>query len=215
MPVTTTRSPDAPERRLTVDDLENTPDDGRRYELADGRLDASPAPTNKHCRAANRLSFHLNLLCNGEFETGEGPGVNLNPDRTSHRIPDLAVFGCDIPEEEYFHIPPLLAVEIVSPEARAIDERILAYWRDGDHAAVVDLYPEYRRFHPEGLFGHYLMLVGALGGRACRGRRRGRWRATLRSPSIGIAALRCFRRTGSRRRARSWRQPQTSGGMST
>jgi 3,4-dihydroxyphenylacetate 2,3-dioxygenase len=62
--------------------------------------------------------------------------------------------------------------DVVSPEARAIDERILAYWRDGDHAAVVDLYPEYRRFHPEGFFGHYLMLVGALGGRACRARGR-------------------------------------------
>ena len=62
--------------------------------------------------------------------------------------------------------------DVVSPEARAIDERILAHWRDGDHAAVVDLYPEYRRFHPEGFFGHYLMLVGALGGRACRARGR-------------------------------------------
>jgi 3,4-dihydroxyphenylacetate 2,3-dioxygenase len=58
--------------------------------------------------------------------------------------------------------------DVVSPEARAIDERILAHWRDGDHTAVVDLYPEYRRFHPEGFFGHYLMLVGALGGRGCR-----------------------------------------------
>jgi Uma2 family endonuclease len=117
----TTRHPDVPERRLTVDDLENTPDDGRRYELADGRLDVSPAPTNKHCRVANRLSFHLNLLCNGEFEIGEGPGVNLNSERTSHRIPDLAVFDYDIPEEKYFDIPPLLAVEIVSPESRFRD----------------------------------------------------------------------------------------------
>lgn len=84
----------------------------------------SPAPTNKHCRAANRLSFHLNLLCNGEFEIGEGPGVNLNSERTSHRIPDLAVFDCDIPEEKYFDIPPLLAVEIVSPESVFRDNHI-------------------------------------------------------------------------------------------
>lgn len=117
MAVMTTRHPGVPARRLTVDDLENTPDDGRRYELADGRLDASPAPSSKHFRAANRLSFHLNLLCNGEFEIGEGPGINLNAERTSHRIPDLAVFDCDIPEEKYFDILPLLAVEIVSPES--------------------------------------------------------------------------------------------------
>jgi len=58
--------------------------------------------------------------------------------------------------------------DVISPQARAIDERILAHWRDGDHAAVLSLYPEYRRFHPEGFFAHYLMLVGALGGRECR-----------------------------------------------
>lgn len=58
--------------------------------------------------------------------------------------------------------------DVISPEARAIDERILFHWRDGDHAAVLDLYPQYRRFRPEGFFGHYLMLVGALGGRDCR-----------------------------------------------
>jgi 3,4-dihydroxyphenylacetate 2,3-dioxygenase len=56
---------------------------------------------------------------------------------------------------------------VISPEARAIDERILGLWRNGDHAAVVDVYPEYRRFRPEGYFGHYLMMLGALGGRTC------------------------------------------------
>ncbi len=58
--------------------------------------------------------------------------------------------------------------DVISPEARAFDERIVDLWREGDHAAVLDLYPEYRRFHPEGFFGHYLMLAGALGGRDCR-----------------------------------------------
>ncbi len=58
--------------------------------------------------------------------------------------------------------------EVISPEARAFDERIVDLWREGQHAAVLDLYPEYRRFRPEGFFGHYLMLAGALGGRDCR-----------------------------------------------
>ncbi len=56
---------------------------------------------------------------------------------------------------------------VVSPEARAMDERILDLWARGDHAAVINLYSEYRRFSPEGFFGHYLMLVGALDGGAC------------------------------------------------
>ena len=28
--------------------------------------------------------------------------------------------------------------------------------------------PEFLAFHPEGRFGHYLMMVGAIGGPACR-----------------------------------------------
>lgn len=55
-----------------------------------------------------------------------------------------------------------------TPEARALDERILALWREGDHASVLELYPDYRAHEPEGFFGHYLMMVGALGAHACR-----------------------------------------------
>jgi 3,4-dihydroxyphenylacetate 2,3-dioxygenase len=57
--------------------------------------------------------------------------------------------------------------DVHSAEAAAIDRRVLALWSAGDHAAVIDLYPEYRTFSPEGFFGHYLMLAGALGGRDC------------------------------------------------
>jgi len=58
---------------------------------------------------------------------------------------------------------------VISPAARAIDLEILELWQCGDHAAVVELYPEYlRERHPEGRFAHYLMALGALGGRSCR-----------------------------------------------
>ena len=56
---------------------------------------------------------------------------------------------------------------VISDDARAMDRRILDLWRSGNHAAVIDLYPELRALSPEGRFGHYLMLVGAIGGRAC------------------------------------------------
>jgi len=58
--------------------------------------------------------------------------------------------------------------DLISPEARDIDLRILGLWRDGHHAAVLDLLPEYQRFHPEGFFAHYLTLIGAIGGRDCK-----------------------------------------------
>ena len=57
---------------------------------------------------------------------------------------------------------------VVTPEARAADLHVLDCWERGDHAAVCDFYPEYRRHAPEGRFAHYLMLLGAIGGRACR-----------------------------------------------
>jgi 3,4-dihydroxyphenylacetate 2,3-dioxygenase len=56
---------------------------------------------------------------------------------------------------------------IFSPEARTFDERILAWWANGDHGRVVDSYDDYRRFRPEGRFGHYLTMLGAIGGRDC------------------------------------------------
>lgn len=61
------------------------------------------------------------------------------------------------------------AGHVISSEARAIDARILDAWKRGDHASVIQLYPEYlQRFSPEGRFSHYLMALGAVGGAACR-----------------------------------------------
>jgi aromatic ring-opening dioxygenase catalytic subunit (LigB family) len=56
---------------------------------------------------------------------------------------------------------------IVTPEARAADEQLIARLEAGDHAAVIEDYAAFRRFSPEGLFGHYLTMIGALGGASC------------------------------------------------
>jgi 3,4-dihydroxyphenylacetate 2,3-dioxygenase len=56
---------------------------------------------------------------------------------------------------------------IFSDEARRWDHRILDWWAMGDHASVIEAYPDYRSVKPEGRFGHYLMMVGALGGSSC------------------------------------------------
>ena len=58
-------------------------------------------------------------------------------------------------------------VHVRTPEARAADEQRLAWWAQGDHAAVIDSMDDYRPHKPEGMFGHYLMMVSALGGRDC------------------------------------------------
>ena len=59
---------------------------------------------------------------------------------------------------------------IISPEARAADERVIALMEAGDHRTVLAEYPQFRAFSPEGMFAHYLMMVGALGGVACDAR---------------------------------------------
>ena len=59
-------------------------------------------------------------------------------------------------------------IHIITPEARAADEARLEWWKTGDHARVIDAKDEYRQHKPEGMFGHYLMMVAALGGRNCR-----------------------------------------------
>ena len=57
---------------------------------------------------------------------------------------------------------------IITPEARAADEQRLDWWHQGNHAAVIDHMDDYRAHAPEGKFAHYLMMVGALGGRQCQ-----------------------------------------------
>jgi 3,4-dihydroxyphenylacetate 2,3-dioxygenase len=54
-----------------------------------------------------------------------------------------------------------------SPEAAAADRAVIAKMLIGDHAGILDFLPEFREHGPEGHFGHYLTMLGALGGREC------------------------------------------------
>ncbi|MEZ5659411.1 MAG: extradiol ring-cleavage dioxygenase [Burkholderiaceae bacterium] len=59
---------------------------------------------------------------------------------------------------------------ISDPKHVALDHEIMALWARGDHASVIERYPELRAAAYEGLGGHYLQMVGALGGANCRAR---------------------------------------------
>jgi 3,4-dihydroxyphenylacetate 2,3-dioxygenase len=61
-------------------------------------------------------------------------------------------------------------IHIITPEARAADEERLEWMKAGDHARVVDTMEAYLEHSPEGGFGHYLMMLGAIGGRDCTAR---------------------------------------------
>jgi 3,4-dihydroxyphenylacetate 2,3-dioxygenase len=47
------------------------------------------------------------------------------------------------------------------------DMRVLDLLQRGDHAAVIENMPAYRKAYPEGHFGHYLMMAAAMGGARC------------------------------------------------
>jgi 3,4-dihydroxyphenylacetate 2,3-dioxygenase len=76
----------------------------------------------------------------------------------SHRFWPMREFS------QHEHADP---VHIRTPEARAADEHVLALLQAGDHAAVIDFWPEFRAHAPEAFFAHYLLMVGAIGGRDC------------------------------------------------
>ncbi|MFI0463839.1 Uma2 family endonuclease [Saccharopolyspora sp. 5N102] len=110
---------------MTVDDLERLPDDGRRYELVDGRLDVSPAPVSAHSLTEARLCQYLGFeLAPAEFIVMQGAGINFNADRTHHRIPDVVVLNETDFEQPYLTRPPLLAIEVVSRESVLRDHHI-------------------------------------------------------------------------------------------
>lgn len=70
---------------------------------------------------------------------------------------------------------------IFSPEAAAADYERMRWFEQGDHARVLDTMSEFYRFRPEARFGHYLMMMGALGEGDCTatGRRFGEYENSI------------------------------------
>jgi Uma2 family endonuclease len=124
------------DRALTVADMENMPDDEFRYELDDGVLIVSPAPSSLHQRVVLRLAVVLDAACPPELEVLAGVGVNIS--RFQHRVPDVAVVRADSMDTVFQERPPALAVEVASPRTRLYDRNrkkdvyeqfgIVSYW---------------------------------------------------------------------------------------
>ncbi len=56
---------------------------------------------------------------------------------------------------------------IFTKEAAAADHERLKWFARGEHARVLETMPEFYRYKPEARFGHYLMMIGALGEGDC------------------------------------------------
>lgn len=106
-------------RPFTVDDLDRMPDDGRRYELVDGVLVVSPAPTNLHQYVLGELLFTLRQVCPRGLATLPGPGLMMSD--SSELIPDLVVTPVESLVDAKLTAPPLLVAEVRSPSTAVFD----------------------------------------------------------------------------------------------
>lgn len=104
----------------TVADLELLPDDGLRYELVDGTLLVSAAPSKLHQRAVGNLHVQLRAGCPPELEVFLAP-TDYQPTSTRSLQPDLLVVRRDDPGPKAVTTPLALAVEVLSPSSRSVD----------------------------------------------------------------------------------------------
>ena len=105
---------------LTIDDLTALPDDdGKTYELIEGELIVSSAPSIMHQRVSRKLTTELdNYLARTPIgEVLPTPGVIF--DRHNSVIPDVVFVTneqlAQIGAEPHIKLAPALAVEVVSP----------------------------------------------------------------------------------------------------
>jgi Uma2 family endonuclease len=120
----------------TVDDLDLLPDDGLQYELLDGLLLVSPAPSRRHQRAAARLFAMLQQSCPPDMEVLFAP-LDWRPDKSTSLQPDVMVLANNDLDSAAAD-SMILAVEVLSPSTRRKDttlkrskyedEGIPSYW---------------------------------------------------------------------------------------
>lgn len=129
---------DRPAGGWTVADLDRWPETLVRYELTDGALTVSPAPSNLHQAVSGRLFARLDDACPADLAAAQAVEVRFDAQTT--RIPDLLVVRSPEPGRHWFApAEVLLAVEIESPGSH-VEDRITkpallaaygipAYWR--------------------------------------------------------------------------------------
>lgn len=105
---------------LTRSDLDAMPDDGHRYELIDGSLVVTPAPSTAHQDCVLELAMRLKAGCQPDLKVLISPfdvelaiATVMQPDVLVARRADVT--DKDLPAA------PVLAVEVLSPSTRKID----------------------------------------------------------------------------------------------
>ncbi len=116
----------AVEVKYTYQDLLSTPEDGKRYELFEGDLVVSPAPTTLH----QNTIFNLTLIVGGYVRKEQLGKVFIAPCDVYFREdvvvePDLLFVSharLSIVKDEHIAGAPDLAVEVLSPTSEVRDK---------------------------------------------------------------------------------------------
>ncbi len=109
-----------PVKPLTYDEVQQFPDDGLRYELVDGELLVTPSPNLVHQRIVLNLAVILRGAVGADLEVLIAPFDWLVSPRTFFE-PDVIVFRREDVTERNLPVPPVLAVEVLSPGTRHRD----------------------------------------------------------------------------------------------
>jgi len=107
-------------RPFTRADRDALPDDGNRYELIDGTLIVTPAPSWRHQEAALELAVRLREACPAGLRVFVAPLDVSYADDTVLQPDVLVVRRSDLGERD-LEGGPLLAVEVLSPSTRHLD----------------------------------------------------------------------------------------------
>lgn len=139
-------------RRYTVDEVLAFPDDGNRYELVDGELLVTPAPSLPHQVILGHLQFALAsyLQSRSDLIVLSSP-ADITWDREQLVQPDLFVIPAAEVSKRWTTVRTLvLAVEIVSPSSARGDRlvkrplyqrrRVETYWIVDPDARLVEVW---------------------------------------------------------------------------
>ncbi|MFC7329605.1 Uma2 family endonuclease [Marinactinospora rubrisoli] len=111
-------------RPLTVDDLALLPNDGKRYELVDGKLIVSAAPFNIHQLVSDNVVALLRHAGRQHSQYRAFSAVGLSPNQHNQYIPDVTLMKRSDYTHKYSSGPPALVVEVTSDSTSLYDRNL-------------------------------------------------------------------------------------------
>ena len=107
----------------TYADLEQLPDDGKRYEIIDGVLLVNASPVPRHQQVLTNLLVLLHQAAPDERRVLPAPMDVVLADDTVVE-PDILVARREDFSDKNLPTPPLLAVEVLSPSTSTVDRNL-------------------------------------------------------------------------------------------